>query len=129
MDNSVTKIVGLAAVTALIAAFVIRAAGAAEPEREAAGVLSIRDSASRAKDSAQVRWLDDGNVMSILALVNAKEIAVADAELQSWRSDTVRALAAGVAREHAELQHSVDSVAQAARIAPIAPAIQQSIAN
>jgi hypothetical protein len=50
-------------------------------------------------------------------------------ELSSWHSDTVRAFAATIAREHAGIQHSVDSVASVARIAPVAPALAQSIGD
>ena len=73
------------------------------------------------------RWLTDANVLSLLGTMNSRQIAAADAELQAWRSDSVRAFASSVAAEHAELQHSVDSVATRMDVAPIAPALAEQI--
>lgn len=69
------------------------------------------------------KWLTDANVLSLLTTMSAKQIAAADVELQGWRSDSVRAFAASVARDHAAIQHSVDSLALRLRLAPIAPAL------
>ena len=69
------------------------------------------------------KWLTDANVLSLLTTMSAKQIAAADVELQAWRSDSVRAFAASVARDHAGIQHSVDSLALRLRLAPIAPAL------
>jgi len=74
-----------------------------------------------------VRWLTDANLLSLLAVMNARQIAAADVELEAWHVDSVRAFAAAVAREHAELQHSADSVAERIHVAPIAPALAQTV--
>jgi len=74
-----------------------------------------------------VKWITDANILSLLGAMNAAAIKAADAELQAWHSDSVRAFASGIARDHAELQHSVDSLAQRIRLAPIAPALANSI--
>lgn len=74
------------------------------------------------------RWLTDANVLSLLGTMNARQIAAADVELQGWRSDSVRAFASSVAAGHAELQHSVDSLAGRMNVAPIAPALAEQIA-
>lgn len=80
-----------------------------------------------ARDSGTIgvtgRWLTDANVLSLLTTMNAKQIAAADIELQAWRSDTVRAFAASIARDQAALQHSVDSLAGRLHLAPVAPAL------
>lgn len=69
------------------------------------------------------RWITDANVLSLLSAMNARAIAAADIELEAWHVDAVRAFAASIAREHAELQHSVDSVAGRLDLVPIAPAL------
>ena len=74
-----------------------------------------------------VQWLTDGNILALLGTMNSQQIAAADVELQSWRSDTVRALAAETARVHAELQHSADSLAARIHLAPVAPAVASDL--
>jgi len=69
------------------------------------------------------RWITDANVLSLFIAMNARQIAAADIELEDWHNDAARAFAASIAREHAELQHSADSLAVRLRIAPIAPAL------
>ena len=69
------------------------------------------------------RWITDANVLSLFAAMNARQISAADIELENWHDDGVRAFAASVAREHAELQHAVDSLSARLRITPIAPAL------
>jgi predicted outer membrane protein len=69
------------------------------------------------------RWITDANVLSLFSAMNARQIAAADVELEDWHNDAARAFAASIAREHAELQHSADSLAVRLRIAPIAPAL------
>ena len=76
-----------------------------------------------------VRWLTDANVLSLLTVMNARQIAAADVELEAWHVDSVRAFAAAVAREHAELQHSADSVAERIHLTPIAPALAQTVST
>jgi predicted outer membrane protein len=68
-------------------------------------------------------WLTDANVLSLLAAINRTQIQAADVVLSAWHSDTVRGFAASMAREHAEIARSIDSVATQAKLAPIAPAV------
>ena len=74
-----------------------------------------------------VQWLTDGNILALLGTMNSQQIAAADVELQSWRSDTVRALAASTARVHAELQHSADSLAAQLHLTPVVPALESDL--
>ena len=80
-----------------------------------------------AKDSAaprdNIKWLNDANVLAVLTTMNQRQVAAADAELSSWHVDTVRAFAAAMYREHTALQHSIDSLADAAHIVPVLPAL------
>jgi len=73
------------------------------------------------------KWITDANILSLLGQMSAKQVAAASTELQAWSSDTVRAFAAAVAREHADLQHSIDSLAGHLRMTPVAPALAPSI--
>jgi putative membrane protein len=75
------------------------------------------------------RWITDGNAVSLMATMNAKQIAAADVELSAWHSDSVRAFAQTLAREHAGIQHSVDSVAGVVHVSPVAPALAQPIGD
>lgn len=127
MDSRVGATIGIALVTAVLAGFSaygdIRAGGA-DADHEAAGTVATSDSAAR--DSASLpapRWLNDANIISLIGVMNTREIAAANAELQGWHADSVRAIAAATVQEHQAMQHSVDSVAAAARIAPVAPAM------
>ena len=88
---------------------------------EAAGDV-VSDSAKTA-----VRWLDDANVVALINVMNGRQLAAADAELSSWHVDTVRAFAAAMAREHAALQRSIDSVTGALKIAPVSPALAAQV--
>jgi len=99
------------------------AANAHRDTSEFAGEVSIDSSGAR----PTVRWLTDANVLSLLSMMNYKQIAAADVELESWHLDNVRAFASTMAREHAELQHSIDSLADRIDIAPITPALAQTI--
>lgn len=90
---------------------------------EFAGDVALDSGAARPR----IRWLNDANVLSLLTLMNSRQTAAADVELESWHLENVRAFAATMAREHAELQHSVDSLSEKLRIAPIAPALAQRI--
>jgi putative membrane protein len=93
--------------------------------KEAAGEVVVRSGSADARPA--VRWLTDANMLSLVGVMNSRQIAAADVELESWHVDSVRAFAATVAREHAEFQHSVDSVAEQLHVAPIAPALTQTI--
>lgn len=98
---------------------------AAADTTESGGDVEL-DSARRAVAPAG-KWITDANVLSMLTTMNAKQLAAEKLELSAWHSDAARAFASAMAAEHAELQHSVDSVAQAIGIEPIAPALSQSI--
>ena len=91
---------------------------------EVAGEVALDPAAARPR----IRWLNDANVLSLLGVMNSRQIAAADVELESWHLDNVRAFASTMAREHAELQHSADSLAEQLRIAPITPALAQVLA-
>jgi predicted outer membrane protein len=69
------------------------------------------------------RWISDANVLALFGAMNERQIAAADIELEGWHNDAARAFAASIAREHAELQRSADSLATRLRIAPVAPAL------
>lgn len=98
---------------------------------EAAGEVVMRARNDAHNDSSDarpaVRWLTDANLLSLFSMLNARQIAAADVELEAWHVDSVRAFAASVAREHAELQHSVDSLSERLHLMPIAPALGQTI--
>lgn len=94
---------------------------------EAAGEVVARAHPDTASAKPVVRWLTDANILSMLGVMNSRQIAAADVELEAWHVDSVRAFAAGVARDHAELQHSVDSLAEHLHLAPIAPALAQTV--
>jgi predicted outer membrane protein len=72
-------------------------------------------------------WLTDANVLSLLAAINRTQIEAADVLLRAWHSDTVRAFAAAMAREHAEIGRSIDSVAMQAKFVPVAPAVAETM--
>jgi predicted outer membrane protein len=93
------------------------------PTREAiAGGEVVAEPASKpAVNSA--RWISDANTLSLLSALNARAIAAADVELENWHVDTARAFAASMAREHAELQHSIDSLAGRLNLTPVTPAL------
>jgi len=95
---------------------------------EAAGEVVIRSTVD-STTKPRVRWLTDANLLALLGVMNARQIAAADVELESWHVDSVRAFAASIAREHAELQHSVDSLAERIHLAPIAPALAQTVSS
>jgi hypothetical protein len=98
---------------------------------EAAGDVAVHVNRDTASDTAsakpRVRWLSDANLLSLLGVMNSRQIAAADVELEGWHVDSVRAFAAGVAREHAELQHSADSLSERLHLMPVAPALNQPV--
>jgi len=69
------------------------------------------------------RWITDANAVSLASALNGRAIAAADVELENWHVDTARAFAASMAREHAELQHSIDSLAGRLNVSPVSPAL------
>jgi hypothetical protein len=72
-------------------------------------------------------WITDASALALLGVMNARQVAAANVELEAWHSDTIRAFAALVAREHAELQHSADSLAAHIRLVPVMSALDQRI--
>jgi hypothetical protein len=94
---------------------------------EAAGDVVVHATPDTASAKPIVRWLSDANLLSLLGVMNSRQIAAADVELEGWHVDSVRAFAAGVAREHAELQHSADSLSEHLHLAPVAPALAQPV--
>ncbi|HVX38294.1 MAG TPA: DUF4142 domain-containing protein [Gemmatimonadaceae bacterium] len=97
------------------------AARTATVTREAGGDVATDSSALRGK------WLDDGNVLALVGVINARQVDAANVELGAWHSDTVRAFASALIAQHDALQHSADSLAAVLRIAPVAPALADSI--
>jgi hypothetical protein len=106
----------------------------------AAAAVASHDSATGSRDSAEFagetigdsaapeeRWLTDANVFALFGVLNSRTIAAADIELQNWHSEPVRALASMIAREHAELQHSADSLSDRVHIMPVAPALAATL--
>jgi len=120
--------------TILIGAVVVSSLAACSTSNrdtnEAAGEVILHSSVdSSASAKPTVRWLTDANLLALLGVMNARQIAASDVELEAWHVDSVRAFAASVAREHAELQHSVDSVSERIHLTPIAPALAQTISS
>jgi hypothetical protein len=89
----------------------------------AAGEVAPESSATKVAG----RWLSDANALALFSTMNAAQLAAASVELGGWRSDTVRAFAASVARNHAALQHSADSLAARLGIQPITPALAAEV--
>lgn len=129
MHSSIGATIAIGTVTALLAGFSAYGEMRAAPN-EAGGTV-VTDTSGVVRDSnasaGSIRWLTDANVLSLVALMNARQVSAADAELQGWHSDSVRAFAASIAREHAEIQHSADSVAALTKIVPVAPAFAATV--
>lgn len=126
MDSSLSKTIGLAALTAVMTVFVARVDGGAT-SGQAAGMLA-GDSALTRRDSAVTpKWISDGNVVAIVTAMNGRQLAAANLELSSWHSDTVRALAASLAHDHSELQHSLDSVVTSIKLASVPSALSADV--
>jgi len=71
------------------------------------------------------RWITDANALSLLTTLNARELAAVDWELENWHVDTARAFAATMAREHADFQHSIDSLTAQLKLSPVSPALAE----
>lgn len=84
----------------------------------------VPDSAAK-RDAGS--WLTDANVLALLGAINARQIEAADVELSAWHSDTVRAFAASMAREHAEIARSIDSLSTHIKLVPVAPAVVETM--
>jgi len=127
MDSGLTKTIGLAACTVLITVFVARASGA--PVQEAAGTLAADSTALQRDSTVTPRWIDDAGILALLGVMNGREMAASNMELSGWHSDSVRAFAETMIRDHAALQRSTDSVASLLKIAPVAPALAAQVAD
>ena len=125
MDRGLPQTIGLAVLTAVLTVFVARLDGAAA-QREAGGRIAA-DTGAAPDSGVKVKWLHDANVLALVGTMNGRQIAASQIEAASARSDTVRALATSLAKEHADLQHSADSLAGALGIAPVAPALSSQI--
>ena len=90
---------------------------------------SVSDSVAAAPESTPARgtWLDDANVLALVGVIDARQIDAANVELGGWHSDTVRAFAASMVAEHDAMRHTADSLAAVLRIAPVMPALADSI--
>jgi predicted outer membrane protein len=73
------------------------------------------------------RWLFDPNVLSLLSMMNMRQMSAAEVELGEWHSDTVRAFATQMAHDHAVFQRSIDSLAERLNMMPSRPAIAGQI--
>lgn len=106
------------------------AAAVAEDTTHAVGDTTTESAGETVGDLAPPaeKWITDGNVFSLFGVLNGRTIAAADVELEGWHSEPVRAFAAMIAREHAELQHSADSLSERLHIAPLAPALAVPLA-
>lgn len=109
------------------------------PKKTAAARPVVRDTAHPKADSAsgEVRldsvvappevWVTDANVLAMLNTIAGRQIAADNVELQTWHTDTIRAFAASMAREHSAILHAVDSVATRIKLAPVAPALARDV--
>ena len=81
-----------------------------------------------ATDSAPPEiWLNDANLLALMGAMNGRQIAAAEIELSTWHSDTIRDFALSMAREHSEIQRSIDSVVRTLKLAPVMPALAEVV--
>lgn len=73
------------------------------------------------------RWLSDANVLSLLSLMNARQIAAAEIEFENWHLPGIRDFALSMLRDHTSLQRSIDSASERLKIPPIRPALADRI--
>jgi len=78
-------------------------------------------------DSAPVNvnqaWITDANALALLSVLNSRQIDAANVELDAWHTDTVKTFAVAVAHDHAQFQHTTDSVAEHLHLAPVRSAL------
>lgn len=132
MNRSWSVVAAFAAVAAIAAC-----SKKSPPKESAAATAAARQPRTTeaagevAKDSAaprdNIKWLNDANVIAMLTTMNQRQVAAADAELSTWHVDTVRAFATSMYREHTALQHSIDSLVEVVKIAPVLPALGTTI--
>ena len=99
----------------------------AQTTREAGGEVAHVTPDTTAPGATHVKWLSDANILSLLSVMNGRQLAAANMELQAWHSDTVRSFASTIAHDYGGLQHSVDSLAEGIKLAPVAPALATNI--
>jgi putative membrane protein len=100
-------------------------ATAASVKRQAGGeVIAVLD---RDSEPVVMKWIGDDNIIALARLLNVRVKAGADYELQQWGSDTTRAFAEAMAREHAAIRYSIDSLAEALKLTPVLPALSAEI--
>jgi hypothetical protein len=82
-----------------------------------------------AADSVPVRvaWLNDSSIVFLVRAMQPPAIAAARLQLQSWSDDTTANVAITVARDHAALAATMDSIAGAGRFGGVRPAIADSL--
>lgn len=138
MDKTCISAKRIIGVSAAITSFGIMLSACAKqaPDRQTATTRQAAGEVATATPSSpdtttpgttRVKWLSDANILSLLGVMNGRQVAAANIELQAWHSDTVRAFASGIAHDYAELQHSVDSLAEGIKIAPVAPALATNV--
>jgi predicted outer membrane protein len=122
--GALAAVIGIAACTKEKPAPQKQAASQRQPgSKEAAGEVA-KDSAA---PGANIKWLNDANVLALLTMMNQRQIAAAEAELENWHVDTVRAFALGMVREHSAMQHSIDSLVESIHVMPVTPALGVTI--
>lgn len=128
MDRGLPQTIGLAALTALLTVFVARVDGA-PVVREAAGRIAADSMGSRDSSASDItiKWLNDANVLAVIATMNGRQVAASQIEAAGARSDSVRALAMSLAKEYTDMQRSADSLAATLRIVPVAPALNAQV--
>ena len=100
-------------------------APAASVNRQAGGeVVLVLD---RDSEPVVVKWMGDDNIIALARLLNVRVKAAADYELQQWGSDTTRAFAAEMAREHSAIRYTIDSIAATLGVTPVLPALSAEI--
>jgi hypothetical protein len=125
MDRGLAQTVGLGLLTACLTVFVARVDTA--PAREAGGTLAADSLGVRHDSAITIRWLNDANVIALVKTMNDRQIAAADLVLSAWHLDSVRVAATALIRQHTALQRSADSIAAVLQIAPVAPALTDSV--
>jgi predicted outer membrane protein len=79
-------------------------------------------------DSAPTgRWLSDANVLALLVIMNSRAITTAEQAVEGWHSDSVRAFALSLVRDHAGVQRSIDSLIERGNLGPVRPAVADRI--
>jgi hypothetical protein len=72
----------------------------------------------------QVGWFTDSNAVALASMVNSAGQDIARIESQEWRSESMRALASDIIREHSAFQYALDSIAGKLKLPAQVPAIE-----